>query len=52
MPLHVLILCVEETAIRHLIFWRDGFQVEDGELRRYDDTEQARILAEINAGYI
>lgn len=41
----------EETAIRHLIFWRDGFQVEDGELMRYDDPAHSRILAEINAGY-
>ena len=41
----------EETAIRHLTFWRDGFSVEDGELRRYDDPAQAQILSEINAGY-
>ncbi|CAA7269410.1 unnamed protein product [Cyclocybe aegerita] len=41
----------EETAIRHLTFWRDGFQVEDGELRRYDDPAQSQILAEINAGH-
>ncbi|KAF8953673.1 hypothetical protein BDZ97DRAFT_1871242 [Flammula alnicola] len=41
----------EETAIRHLTIWRDGFQVEDGELRRYDDPAQAQILAEINAGH-
>ncbi|KAF8174551.1 hypothetical protein BJ912DRAFT_989807 [Pholiota molesta] len=41
----------EETAIRHLTFWRDGFQVEDGELKRYDDPAQAQILAEINAGH-
>jgi len=40
----------EETAIRHLTFWRDGFSVEDGELRRYDDPAQAQILSEINAG--
>jgi len=39
-----------ETAIRHLTFWRNGFQVEDGELMRYDDPEHARILAEINSG--
>lgn len=41
-----------ETAIRHLTFWRDGFQVEDGELRRYDDPAQSQILAEINSGYV
>jgi len=40
----------EETVIRHLTFWRDGFSVEDGELRRYDDPAQAQILSEINAG--
>lgn len=43
---------IEETAIRHLVFWRNGFQVEDGELKRYDDPAQAQILAEINAGYV
>ncbi|KAH9979230.1 hypothetical protein BGW80DRAFT_1275718 [Lactifluus volemus] len=40
----------EETAIRHITFWRDGFSVEDGDLRRYDDPAQAQILSEINAG--
>lgn len=45
------LLHIEETAIRHLVFWRNGFQVEDGELKRYDDPAQAQILAEINAGY-
>ncbi|TFK51290.1 SEP-domain-containing protein [Heliocybe sulcata] len=39
-----------ETAIRHLTFWRDGFSVEDGELRRYDNPEEARLLAQIEAG--
>lgn len=41
----------EETAVRRLTFWRDGFSVEDGDLRRYDDPDQARILSEINSGY-
>jgi len=40
----------EETAIRHLTFWRDGFSVEDGELMRYDDPGNSQILAEINSG--
>ncbi|CDO76860.1 hypothetical protein BN946_scf184402.g1 [Trametes cinnabarina] len=40
----------EETAIRHLTFWREGFTVEDGELMRYDDPANEQILAEINAG--
>ncbi|KAF8465435.1 SEP-domain-containing protein, partial [Russula ochroleuca] len=40
----------EETAVRRLTFWRDGFSVEDGDLRRYDDPDQAQILSEINSG--
>ncbi|SJL08724.1 uncharacterized protein ARMOST_12093 [Armillaria ostoyae] len=40
----------EETAIRHLTFWRDGFTVEDGDLMRYDDPNNEQILAEINSG--
>ncbi|OJT13267.1 UBX domain-containing protein 1 [Trametes pubescens] len=40
----------EETVIRHLTFWRDGFTVEDGELMRYDDPANEQILAEINSG--
>ncbi len=40
----------QETAIRHLTFWRDGFTVEDGELMRYDDPNNETILAEINSG--
>lgn len=40
----------QQTAIRDLTFWRDGFSIEDGELRRYDDPAQAQILSEINAG--
>ncbi|KAF8632704.1 hypothetical protein AX15_001728 [Amanita polypyramis BW_CC] len=40
----------EETAVRHITFWRDGFTVEDGEFMRYDDPANAQILSEINAG--
>jgi len=40
----------EETAIRHVTFWREGFSIEDGELMRYDDPTNARILEEINQG--
>lgn len=40
----------DESAIRHLTFWRDGFQVEDGELMRYDDPQHEKTLAEINSG--
>jgi len=37
-------LTLTETGIRHLKFWRKGFQVEDGGLMRYDDPENARSL--------
>ncbi|GBE88893.1 UBX domain-containing protein [Sparassis crispa] len=40
----------EETAIRHLTFWREGFSIEDGDLMRYDDPGHAQVLAEINSG--
>lgn len=40
----------EETAIRNITFWRDGFSVEDGPLLRYDVPENARLLNEINTG--
>ncbi|KAE9397924.1 SEP-domain-containing protein [Gymnopus androsaceus JB14] len=39
-----------EPTVRHLTFWRDGFTVEDGELMRYDDPNNASILEEIHAG--
>ncbi|KAJ7247191.1 SEP domain-containing protein [Mycena haematopus] len=41
----------EELAIRRLTFWRDGFTVEDGPLMRYDDPENADVLAAIHAGH-
>ncbi len=44
------ILAETESAIRHLTFWRDGFTVEDGDLMRYDDPNNAQILDEINSG--
>ncbi|KAH9925186.1 SEP domain-containing protein [Fomitopsis serialis] len=31
----------EETAIRHLTFWRDGFSVKDGDFMRYDDPKSS-----------
>jgi len=40
----------EETAIRNITFWRDGFSVENGPLLRYDVPENARLLNEINTG--
>lgn len=43
------------TAIRRITFWREGFSVDQddvvGELRRYDDPENAQYLREINEGY-
>jgi UBX domain-containing protein 1 len=46
-----MVSLAQQTAMRDLTFWRDGFSVEGGELRRYDDPAQAQILSEINAGY-
>jgi UBX domain-containing protein 1 len=40
----------EQTAIRHLTFWKEGFSVDDGELMRYDDPANEQILEEINSG--
>ncbi|KAK4047117.1 protein phosphatase regulator [Microbotryomycetes sp. JL221] len=40
----------EETAVRNLTFWEDGFSIEDGDLMRYDDPANAGILAAINSG--
>jgi UBX domain-containing protein 1 len=40
----------EETAIRNIIFWREGFSVEDGPLLRYDVPENSKLLNEINTG--
>lgn len=40
----------QETAIRHLTLWRDGFSIEDGDLMRYGDPTNEQILAEINSG--
>ncbi|PPQ67611.1 hypothetical protein CVT26_006821 [Gymnopilus dilepis] len=40
-----------ETVIRRLTLWRDGFQVEDGELFRYDNPANSEVLAEINSGH-
>ncbi|KAJ7857492.1 hypothetical protein B0H14DRAFT_3639106 [Mycena olivaceomarginata] len=41
----------DELAIRRLTFWRDGFTVEDGPLKRYDDPANADVLAAIHAGH-
>lgn len=39
----------DELAVRHLIFWADGFTVEDSELYRYDDPENQRLLRAIES---
>lgn len=40
-----------ETAVRYLTFWRDGFTVgEDGDLMRYDNPENQRLLQELESG--
>ncbi|KJE93736.1 UBX domain-containing protein 2B [Capsaspora owczarzaki ATCC 30864] len=33
-----------------LTFWRDGFSVDDGPLRRFDDPQNAAFLADIQQG--
>ncbi|KAJ8904657.1 hypothetical protein NDN08_001175 [Rhodosorus marinus] len=35
-----------------LTFWRDGFTVEDGPFRRYDDPANRRFLEEIERGFV
>ncbi|THV01114.1 SEP-domain-containing protein [Dendrothele bispora CBS 962.96] len=41
---------LEESTIRHLTFWRNGFTIEDGDLYRYDNPNNEQILLEIHAG--
>jgi len=40
----------QETAIRYLTFWKNGFSIEDGPLMEYDNPENQRILTAINSG--
>ncbi|KAF7760839.1 hypothetical protein Agabi119p4_10248 [Agaricus bisporus var. burnettii] len=40
----------DEVVVRTITFWQDGFQIEDGDLMRYDDPEDAKILSELTAG--
>jgi len=35
-----------------LKMWRDGFSVDDGPLRKYDDPENEEFLASINRGEV
>jgi UBX domain-containing protein 1 len=39
-----------EKAVREITFWKDGFQVGDGKLYRYDDPANATYLSELNSG--
>ncbi|KAI0460959.1 hypothetical protein LJB42_001288 [Komagataella kurtzmanii] len=39
-----------QKVSRQITFWKDGFQVGDGDLYRYDDPANARYLADLNAG--
>ncbi|KAF8059935.1 hypothetical protein FPV67DRAFT_351335 [Lyophyllum atratum] len=41
---------VRMAVIRHMTFWQEGFTIEDGELMRYDDPVNSKVLAEVNAG--
>lgn len=47
-----LTFITDQTIIRHLTVWRNGIQIEDGELMRYDDPAHADVLEAINAGYL
>ncbi|KAJ7186116.1 SEP domain-containing protein [Mycena filopes] len=38
-------------VIRNITFWRDGFTMGDGPLRRYDDPANGKLLAAIHAGH-
>ena len=33
-----------ETVVHNIVFWRNGFSVNDGPLRRLDDPENAPFL--------
>lgn len=39
-----------EKAVRQITFWKEGFQVGEGQLYRYDDPSNAHYLNELNQG--
>ncbi|KAH3679267.1 hypothetical protein WICPIJ_008644 [Wickerhamomyces pijperi] len=39
-----------KKVTREITFWKDGFQVGDGQLYRYDDPANASYLADLNSG--
>ena len=45
-----IVVDLEQTAIRYITFWKDGFSVESGSLMPYDDPANQQILSEINSG--
>ncbi|SMN20615.1 similar to Saccharomyces cerevisiae YBL058W SHP1 UBX (ubiquitin regulatory X) domain-containing protein that regulates Glc7p phosphatase activity and interacts with Cdc48p [Maudiozyma saulgeensis] len=40
----------KEKVKREITFWKEGFQVGDGQLYRYDDPKYAHYLQELNQG--
>lgn len=40
----------QEKVKRQITFWKEGFQVGDGPLYRYDDPQYAHYLKELNQG--
>lgn len=41
-----------QLAIRHIIFWRTGFTIENGPLHLYSDAQNERILMGIQNGAV
>lgn len=41
---------LDEVVERKLTFWKNGFNIDDGELRKYDDPENEEFLKAIKSG--
>ena len=39
-----------EVVERHLTFWKNGFSIDDGELKSYDDPANQEFLKAIHTG--
>lgn len=39
-----------EVVERHLTFWKNGFSIDDGELKSYDDPANQEFLKAIHSG--
>lgn len=37
-----------QTSLHHIVFWNNGFTVDDGPLRMFDDPENASFLEVVN----